>query len=356
MSDLQLSLIGIGVLVVAAVYLFNFAQQRRLRRNAENAFREKPEDALFQRRAEEAGGEAGPRIEPTLGSAPPPGSRPAVPEPVPSSPADPMIDYIVELRPQQSVKAEAMMPALQRRVDFDKPARWFGLNAQSGAWEEILPGKTAAYAALQGALQLANRAGPVSLLKLSQFRDLANELGQKLEAQTDCPDVEAAQARGAHLDGFCADVDVVMVVNVVSKDGAAFAGSKIRALAEASGFRLDPDGVFRYPDEDGRILFSLANQEDAAFDPAVVRTLTTRGLTLLVDVPRLSNAQQAFELMVESARKLCASLGGVLVDDNRVPLSDVSVRRIREQLQALCAKMDQQGIPAGSERALRLFS
>ena len=355
MSDLQLSLIGIGVLVVAAVYLFNFFQQRRLRRNAENAFRDKPEDTLFQHRAVESGDEAPARIEPTLGSAPPE-SRPAAPAPVPLSPADPMIDYIVEVRPHQPVKAEAMLPALQRRVDFDKPARWFGLVAQSGAWEEILPGRAAAYAALQGALQLANRAGPVSLLKLSQFRDLANELGQKLEAQTDCPAVEAAQARAANLDRFCADVDVVMVVNVVSKDGAAFAGSKIRALAESSGFRLDPDGVFRFPDEDGEILFSLTNQEDAPFDPAVVKTLTTRGLTLLVDVPRLSNPQRAFERMVENARRLCASLGGVLVDDNRVPLSDGSVRRIREQLQELCVKMDQQGIPAGSERALRLFS
>ncbi len=355
MSDLQLSLIGIGVLVVAAVYLVNFIQQRRLRRDTEKAFRDKPEDALFRRESEEPG-DAPPRVEPTLQPAAPAEAKPPGRRPVPLSPADPEIDYIVELTPRDPVKAEAMMPALQRRVDFDKPARWFGLNAQSETWEEIQPGRAAVYSSLQGALQLANRAGPVSLLKLSQFRDLANEMAQKLEAVADCPDVDAAQARAMRLDGFCADVDVVMVVNIVSKDGAAFAGSKIRALAEATGFRLDPDGVFRFPEEEGGVLFSLANQEDAPFDPAVVRTMTTRGVTLLVDVPRLSKAQRAFESMVETARGLCASLGGVLVDDNRVPLSDISVRRIRDQLQSLCATMDQHGIPAGSERAMRLFS
>jgi len=353
MSDLQLSLIGIGALVVAGVYLFNFIQQRRLRRKTESAFRDKPGDALFQSGAEEQG-EAVSRIEPTLRQ--PDTETAPVDASAPPSPADPEIDYIVELSPRHPLKAEAMAPALQRRVDFDKPVRWLGLNAQSGAWEEIQAGRSAVYSSVQGALQLANRAGPVSLLKLSQFRDLANEMAQKLEAVAECPEVEAAQARAARLDGFCADVDVVMVVNIVSKDGAAFPGSKIRGLAEAGGFRLDPDGIFRYPDEEGEVLFSLANQEDAPFEPSLVKTMTTQGVTLLLDVPRLSKAQRAFETMVDAARKLCASLGGVLVDDNRVPLSDVSVRRIRDQLLSLCAKMDQHGIPAGSERALRLFS
>jgi hypothetical protein len=46
----------------------------------------------------------------------------------------------------------------------------------------------------------------------------------------------------------------------------------------------------------------------------------------------------------------------MLVDDNRVPLTDNSVRAIQQQLKAIHAKMEARGMPAGSERALRLFS
>ena len=49
-------------------------------------------------------------------------------------------------------------------------------------------------------------------------------------------------------------------------------------------------------------------------------------------------------------------LAGTLVDDNRVPLNDRSVLAIRQQLKSIHAKMEARGMPAGSERALRLFS
>jgi FtsZ-interacting cell division protein ZipA len=60
--------------------------------------------------------------------------------------------------------------------------------------------------------------------------------------------------------------------------------------------------------------------------------------------------------MVGIGRELARELGGSLVDDNRVPLGDNSVRAIQQQLKAIHAKMEARGMPAGSERALRLFS
>ena len=38
MSELQISLIAIGIVVIMAVLLFNWMQQRRYRRSAEQAF------------------------------------------------------------------------------------------------------------------------------------------------------------------------------------------------------------------------------------------------------------------------------------------------------------------------------
>src|SRR5258708_29907498 len=63
-SDLQLALIAFGIVVVAAVAIYNVVQERRARGRAEKAFGGGPPDALFD--APEA------RREPTLGPLPPP--------------------------------------------------------------------------------------------------------------------------------------------------------------------------------------------------------------------------------------------------------------------------------------------
>ena len=90
------------------------------------------------------------------------------------------------------------------------------------------------------------------------------------------------------LDAFCSAVDVAVGVNVVAGEGGAFPGTRIRAAAEAAGFKLEPDGVFHYRDQNRRSLFTLDNHEPAPFLPEQVKSLSTRGITLMLDVPRVS--------------------------------------------------------------------
>src|SRR5215218_5561572 len=63
MSDLQLGLVALGVVLVAAVAIYNVVVERGARKRAEAAFGERPPDALFTPTD---------RREPTLGSMPPP--------------------------------------------------------------------------------------------------------------------------------------------------------------------------------------------------------------------------------------------------------------------------------------------
>jgi FtsZ-interacting cell division protein ZipA len=60
--------------------------------------------------------------------------------------------------------------------------------------------------------------------------------------------------------------------------------------------------------------------------------------------------------MVAMSRSFADSLDGTLADDNRALLSDSGLDRIRAQLRAIYAGMEQRGIRAGSALALRLFS
>lgn len=350
MSDLQLALLVIGALVVGGVYGYNVWQQRRLRLKTEQAFRDnKPGDALFGG-APAAGGIE--RIEPTLAS----GAAPPPPAADPGEEPDADVECVAEIRPPAPAPADVLAPAHARRAELGKPLRWFGLDAVSARWLELQQGAPGSFSAFRAALQLADRAGPASAVTLGQFRDLINNLARDLGAEAQCPEPEAEQARAARLDAFCAEVDVMMVVNAVSRDGAAFPGTKIRALAEAAGFKLETDGVFRFRDEEGTHLFSLCNQEEAPFYPDAVKSLSTGGLTFFLEVPRVKSGEYAFERMVTIARGFCGTLGAMLVDDNRVPLNDPGIERIRAQLRALGNRMEAQGVAPGGPRALRLFS
>ena len=59
MSELQIGLLAIGALVVAAVLIYNRVQEARARREAEQAFRSGHDDVLLHRPAAH-GGEAAP--------------------------------------------------------------------------------------------------------------------------------------------------------------------------------------------------------------------------------------------------------------------------------------------------------
>lgn len=366
MSDLQVSLLIIGVIVVGGVTAFNWFQQWRLRRRLEDAFGSKHEDVLLR---EEAPREIQARVEPQLGGSPrvEPGARddpagasasgPLAPAdtlpPVPDF--DPEIDYIVRLDAAEPISAAGLAELHTKAVASGRRIRVAGYGFAAGEWEEAARLSGGRYAHLRLALQLVNRRGAVDLGALTTFCAAAQECGERYGATAICPDIEDALGRARELDAFCADVDVAIGVNVVAQEGK-FAGTRIRSLAEAAGFKLEPQGVFTYSDEARQVLFTLDNHEPQPMLPEQIKHLGTTGVTLLLDVPRVADGYAVLELMLAIGSELAQGLGGALVDDNRVPLTEASVRAIQQQLQAIHEQMEARGMPAGSERALRLFS
>jgi FtsZ-interacting cell division protein ZipA len=63
-----------------------------------------------------------------------------------------------------------------------------------------------------------------------------------------------------------------------------------------------------------------------------------------------------FDQMVRLAGNFADTLGGIMVDDNRVPLNDNGIQKIKQQLIAIESRMSSRHIPAGGEIALRLFA
>ncbi|MGH8684583.1 MAG: cell division protein ZipA C-terminal FtsZ-binding domain-containing protein [Nitrosospira sp.] len=268
---------------------------------------------------------------------------------------------MINIRTKTSITDSSLAEILQRKFDFNKPVRWLGQRDTDAFWEEIAMESSGrdgngSYSNVKGCLQLADRAGPVSEVSLSEFRDMVQNFAAHVNAAADCPDVREAHARALSLDQFCAKVDVMIGINIISKDTSPFTGAKIRVLAEASGFKLAPEGAFSYRDENNAVLFSLNNHESAPFLSDSMRTLTTHGVTFLLDVPRVANGEKIFGQMMHLAGIFSDTLGGVMVDDNHAPLSDSGIGKIKQQLIAIQSMMLSRNIPAGGEIALRLFA
>lgn len=379
MSDLQISLLVIGVVVVGAVYLFNRLQERKLRRKLEQAFGAEHDDVLLEAPQPSP---ADPRIEPQLQPAPADSaviaSREPEPRPGPGSakkpeaetvpaaamsaalpPApglDPAIDCIAQIDASKPIADAVIAELLGKIAVCGKPVRGVGFNADAAQWEDLGRAGSDRYARLYLALQLVNRAGPVNPAQLAAFCEAVKSCAEKIPAAAMLPDTDEALQQARELDAFCAEVDVAIGINIVAQKAGAFSGTKIRALAEAAGFKLEPEGVFHYRNDERRILFTLDNHEPAPFIPEQIKSLSTTGITLLLDVPRVANGHKVLDRMFDVGNHFAHGLGGQMVDDNRVALNETGVAKIKQQLGAILAAMAERGIQAGSERALRLFS
>lgn len=356
MGDLQISLLVIGVLAVAAVYLFNWWQERQFRRRSERAFGREHEDVLLEG-APARDAEPVQRVEPKIAAesaARPVAVRAAVKSPISAVP-DPIIDYVVEVSLRTATDGMDLHDELLAlAAGWGKPVLAAGYDRGSDAWQAAGGGRQ--YSQLRFALQMSNRAGCVEQDQLTTFRDAVVKWAERNQGEARSTDVAEAHAMAVQLDRFCADVDIAIGINVVAREGSPFSGTKIRALAEAAGLKLEPDGVFIAYGERGDARFTLDNHEPMPFMPEQMKTLFTGGITFLLDVPRVDAAMQAFDTMAETARSFASALDGSLVDDNRHPLSGGAIDTIRQRLKGILAKMDAAQITAGGARARRLFS
>lgn len=400
MSDLQISLIIIGIIIIIGVVIFNWVQQQRYRRKIESALDQKHKDVLFEktggdnRKDERSRDNIHERIEPQLDKsyytqstpkhdlhhktvAPENQAdvqqEPILPDNIDDEEAvaiatdshDTLIDafdshsnYVVSICADSVIPVKELSELLHRQFDFTKPLNWYGQKGVHESWEEIdiKSADHSGFINLKGYLLLADRSGPIKEIDLSIFRDTVQDFAKQIDAHADCPEIVPSHEQAVKLDKFCADVDVMIGVNIISKDEGAFVGTKIRGLAEASGFKLESDGIFKYRNEDNNILFTLTNYESEPFAPASMKTITTHGITFLLDVPRTANGEKIFDQMTHLAKIFSNTLGGIMVDDNRVPLSENGLTRSKQQLLNIQTRMKNNNIIPGSPDALRLFN
>jgi len=393
MTDLQITLFGAGGVFIVGVFSYNKWQEYKAKKSVERAFSTDHDDVLMREgespvadaqepvlrqepRFDTAPAAPAVKAEPSFGAPPPvavadapvhaepslgDASAESVPVAAPAAPpvqevsaaseqatslVDPLIDCLLPLSLEAPVRGDKILPVLQTlRLVGNKPVHFIGLHV-NGDWEPITHGGV--YTKMQGGVQLASRSTALNELEYSELVTRLRGVADDIGAEPEVPDMMEVMAEARNLHRFVAGHDAQLGVNLHT-NGAPWAISTLLVALEKQGFDVRPDGRFVMPDGDGGYLFSLSTNVTLAEE-------TTPRLTLLLDVPCVAPARDGFGAMVACAKALVGRLDATIVDDYNQALSDAALAEIAGQVQEFYQEMDAADIPAGSTRALRLFS
>ncbi len=377
MTDFQMSLIAAGGVFIVAVISYNKWQEYKARKSVERAFATDHDDVLMR-----TDGAPAVRQEPMLdlGTTPAatepmlePASAPTItpttsyaatdsepveptitiPTPAATPPSeladrivDPLIDCLIPLSLEGAVRGDKILPILQSlRLVGTKPVHYIGL-AVNGDWEPIVHGGV--YTKLQAGVQMATRTTALNEIEYSDLVTRLRTVADDIGAEPEVPDMIDVMAEARTLHRFVAGHDAQLGVNLLANSGPWAISTLIGAL-ENQGFDVRPDGRFAMPDGEGGLLFTLTTNVTLGAD-------TTSRLTLLLDVPCVAPARDGFGAMVACARSLVGRLDATIVDDSDQPLLDPALLEINGQVLEFYQEMEASDIPAGSNRAMRLFS
>lgn len=334
-----------------------------------------PEHAAAAQPASAPAPAAGGRAEPYFGGDADTNATPAAPPPEPAvmsssrraarpgpsglalrpDPAelDSRVDYLIRLLPLEPVVAENLAEMLASAPELGRRMTVLGCPVGGQDWQPVLR-QSVRYEELAFALQQVDRSGLIERASLDRFTDWVDSIAEQVSAGCNPPDPDQAHAVAGAFDTFCAEADVLIGVNVVAPD-VPVPGTKVRALVEAAGFRLQPNGQYVLEDDEGFMLLSLADIDGQPFVAERIRTAAMAGVTLLLDIPRTRKPARVFNQMMQIARQIAQGIGGRVVDDQRQNLTDAGVRVISGRIAALENRLTAQQMAPGSALARRVF-
>jgi FtsZ-interacting cell division protein ZipA len=162
--------------------------------------------------------------------------------------------------------------------------------------------------------------------------------------------------RAVELDAFCGNLDLLVGVNLMRADHSAIPGTRLRGTLEAEGFHLNEHGAFEMGSEDGQhMLYEIRNAHGQPMTADSLRNDGVHGLSLTLDVMRVPNPVQHFDMMRTLAKRLATRLEAVMVDDRGHALTDALMQKIRGELEKRVTAARTAGIEPGSPLARTLF-
>ena len=132
------------------------------------------------------------------------------------------------------------------------------------------------------------------------------------------------------------DSQLIVSLTLMARDKQKFSGTELHDALEAAGLKHGEFDIYHFRDadaeDDARAVFSVANiVKPGTFNTATMHGLTTSGLALFMQTPGPMTASEAFDAMLEKAQFLAQRLNGVVGDEQRVALNPQRIRALRER-------------------------
>ena len=299
------------------------------------------------------------RVEPALDMPPlealqtPPTAR-LQPKRVPR--LDALIDAIVPLALESPVSGEhALQHQPTSRRAGTKPLAIEGLDAESGTWEPLSPGRR--YGELQAGVLMANRSGALNEIEYSEFVQKVEAYADATGASADIPDMLEVVARARELDALAAPLDAQLSVTLRT-NGVAWSVGFVQQVAARLG--LLPGAVpgrwVMPSSEDGAPpMLVLAVDSKAALSEDL-QGAVVREAVLTLDVPQTPAALEPFPAWNLLARQLAEDLDASACDDQGQPITLQAFDAIGRELDGLYGRLERLDLAAGSAAARRVFS
>ena len=420
MSDLQIALIAIGALIILAVLILNWWQERRFHRQAQSQFADLKNDALLPESSSQTppddeahddglisekddtqsgledgvydiadaqdadnftinvavkiDAEDAPAFDAltvTADSEEPQPSQ-AIEDVAPSAPAEPkvsaglpsMLLSKIDTTALLYLAKESTMLTLKEssRALFDGLDKPFFIHAldKNQTWQVLDDDDTETYQPVLRvacSLQLADRGGAVTRSTLSRFQLAVTELALKINADLEWHDIESIQLQANELDEFCIAVDKTVGFHLSHGENGAFSAAKLTALAEAQGLAANDAGCLQaFNPQSAKPSFIIFNTENQLTAFNAASDALIKSVIFQLDIPRVDECTLAFKQMVKVAKSLAVDLNANLLDANNRILNDQQIEQIFQQVDSIQDAMRLRGIEPGSEAALRLFS
>ncbi len=194
--------------------------------------------------------------------------------------------------------------------------------------------------ALQVGVLLATRSGPIHAMEYSEWQEALGRIARSLGAQLDLPSMNDVLSKARQLDQQCAAVDAQLALAITAPH--VLSASSIASAAHAAGLEARGDARFA--------MGPLHHQRFSVFPGQNGNTIV-----LLLDAPRTRSPEQAFDEMVECARRIAALLTADVTDESGRRLSQADIEQIRQQVVQRAQALAQLGIIPGESIAQRLF-
>ena len=347
MSDLQIALILIGIVLLLGVVLFNWWQDKRAKKHMQQHFPEQDADPLLGKNDDQT------RVEPAFESV---FSKDLDVDQKPDTNdntdddeyVDPSTEVVIDISfitPIDSVQIYAELRNIGTVIK--KPIRIFAQTESGLHRSRLRSGES--YSSLQFAILLADRQGPLSDIEWSNFWAYAQKVADTLEGDIEGPEIKEVQSKANALDQQCANLDAqVGLVIQLENDIKAY---ELKAQMQGLGL-LATANQFVYPSDTNTPYFTalfngVINVED---DQDVNR------IDFLIDLPHSNPSDNAFSRMAQVARQLAKNINAVVLSEQGTALPESTDKAIDNQLVQIYQELDQAGFTAGTDKTIRIFS